>query len=478
MLKKFVDYIYKIFKLKENSTSIKTEFIAAITNYFTFLYLITLVPEVIMDIFPEVIDAEGKFTNNVIVYNGVSAGQMLISLTISALIAAGVASIAVGFLTNTPLIQGPSLTIATFISYTVCKNFGYSYSQALAIVFISGIVFFLLAITGLEKRLHNVIPNNIKYAVTGGIGMYIVFQGIIKSYIFEKNDNGFEFINLLNYSHIHNKTALLTICGIIFIIILINKNVHGAIFIGKIGCILVAIPLGMTGHIYANKLLVSPFVFSISVDGLIDKTSTKSVLVSLLNIIMIIFVICVMDIFETISTTIAMKNFIWLKPKECKNMIDKEMPKILEVDSATTSLGSLIGMTTVSTYVESNAGVVEGARTGLTAVITGLLFIFTVPFTTFATAVPSAATATTLIMAGVMITGVLKKIDFEDVSEALPAVLTVLSMVVLNKIIVGIAIGIISYVMCNIFLLKKKIDVYLVVMSLFMIIMLIFTTIQ
>lgn len=477
MLRKIIEFIYRVFELKEYNTTIKTEFLAAITNYFTFLYLITLVPEIIMDIFPEVIDKEGKFINDVIVYNGISAGQMLISLTIAALIASGIASIAVGIITNTPLIQGPSLTIATFISYTVCKNFGYSYSQALFIVFISGVVFFLLSMTGLEKRLHDIIPDNIKYAVTGGIGMYIVFQGLIKSYIFEKSGNGFLFMNLLNFNDTHNKTAILTVCGIILIIILINKHVHGAIFIGKLVCILVAVPLGMTGHIYANEVLISPFVFSINMNGLIDNTSTKSIVVSLFNIVMIVFVICIIDIFETISTTIAMKNFIWLKPKECENVIDKEMPKILEVDSATTSLGALIGMTTVSTYVESNTGVVEGARTGLTAIITGLLFIVTVPFTAFTTAVPSAATATTLIMAGVMITGILKQINFEDVSEALPAVLTVLSMVVLNKIIVGIAIGIISYVLCNVFLLKKKFDIYLVVMSLFMIIMLIFTTI-
>ena len=477
MLRKIIEFIYRFFELKEYNTTIKTEFLAAITNYFTFLYLITLVPEIIMDIFPEVIDKEGKFINDVIVYNGISAGQMLISLTIAALIASGIASIAVGIITNTPLIQGPSLTIATFISYTVCKNFGYSYSQALFIVFISGVVFFLLSMTGLEKRLHDIIPDNIKYAVTGGIGMYIVLQGLIKSYIFEKSGNGFLFMNLLNFNDTHNKTAILTVCGIILIIILINKHVHGAIFIGKLVCISVAVPLGMTGHIYANEVLISPFVFSINMNGLIDNTSTKSIVVSLFNIVMIVFVICIIDIFETISTTIAMKNFIWLKPKECENVIDKEMPKILEVDSATTSLGALIGMTTVSTYVESNTGVVEGARTGLTAIITGLLFIVTVPFTAFTTAVPSAATATTLIMAGVMITGILKQINFEDVSEALPAVLTVLSIVVLNKIIVGIAIGIISYVLCNVFLFKKKIDIYLVVMSLFMIIMLIFTTI-
>ena len=477
MLRKIIEFIYRFFELKEYNTTIKTEFLAAITNYFTFLYLITLVPEIIMDIFPEVIDKEGKFINDVIVYNGISAGQMLISLTIAALIASGIASIAVGIITNTPLIQGPSLTIATFISYTVCKNFGYSYSQALFIVFISGVVFFLLSMTGPEKRLHDIIPDNIKYAVTGGIGMYIVLQGLIKSYIFEKSGNGFLFMNLLNFNDTHNKTAILTVCGIILIIILINKHVHGAIFIGKLVCILVAVPLGMTGHIYANEVLISPFVFSINMNGLIDNTSTKSIVVSLFNIVMIVFVICIIDIFETISTTIAMKNFIWLKPKECENVIDKEMPKILEVDSATTSLGALIGMTTVSTYVESNTGVVEGARTGLTAIITGLLFIVTVPFTAFTTAVPSAATATTLIMAGVMITGILKQINFEDVSEALPAVLTVLSIVVLNKIIVGIAIGIISYVLCNVFLFKKKIDIYLVVMSLFMIIMLIFTTI-
>lgn len=474
MRKKIIEFLYSKFKLREYNTTIKIEFIAAITNYFTMLYLITLVPEVIIDIFPNVIDENGKIIAENIVYNGISAGQILISLNIAALISAGIASILVGYLTNTPLIQGPSLTVATFVSYTVCRNFGYNYPQALGIVFISGIVFFLLAITGIEKRIHSAVPNSIKYAVSSGIGMYIVFQGMLKAHIFEKINNGFSLVNLLTINSNYRKTVLLTIIGLIIIIFLIYKNINGAIFIGKVICIILSIPLGLSGNVSAEKITnVFPFAFSMDIIGLIDYTSLKNILNSLAVIISIVFVICIIDIFETVSTTFTMENLVRMQPKE--KYITKEIPKVLEVDSMTTSMGAIVGITTVSTYVESNTGIVEGARTGLTAIITGFLFIITIPFATLTTVVPSAATATTFIIAGAIMTGILKEIDFKDITEALPAVVTIITIIILNKIIVGIAIGIISYVLCNIFALKKKIGIYLVFMSVFMFIMLIFS---
>lgn len=468
-------YIYDYFKLNDHNTNIRTEFFAGVTNYFTLLYIVTLVPEILMDIFPGALDSDGRLITDAVVFNNMTAGQLIVSLTAAALISSGIASIFLGVFVNVPFIQGPSLTISTFIVYTVCKNFGYTYPQALGVVFISGIIFFIFAVTGIEKRLHQMIPDNIKYAVSGGIGMFIVYQGLLKAHILEKNSKGVLFMNILNISSNHWKTAVLTIIGVIFIIILIKRHVHGAIFIGKITCIIAAIPLGLTGPVYMdNSISISPLLFSADVKGLFNNTTIKTITLSLLSIIIIVFTICIMDIFETISMTLAMKNFLKKNPEE--KIRGNEFPKMLEVDSVTTSVGALLGMTSISTYVESTAGLVEGARTGLTSVITGILFILTVAFTPFSTTVPSSATATTLIMAGVMMIGILKYIDFEDVSEAIPAVLTILIMIILNKIIVGIAVGLISYVLCNVFLFKKKINLYLFFMSIFMLIVLIFTT--
>ena len=297
---------------------------------------------------------------------------------------------------------------------------------------------------------------------------------MLKAHIFEKINNGFSLVNLLTINSNYRKTVLLTIIGLIIIIFLIYKNINGAIFIGKVICIILSIPLGLSGNVSAEKITnVFPFAFSMDIIGLIDYTSLKNTLNSLAVIISIVFVLCIIDIFETVSTTFTMENLVRMQPKE--KYITKEIPKVLEVDSMTTSMGAIVGITTVSTYVESNTGIVEGARTGLTAIITGFLFIITIPFATLTTIVPSAATATTFIIAGVIMTGILKEIDFKDITEALPAVVTIITIIILNKIIVGIAIGIISYVLCNIFALKKKIGIYLVFMSVFMFIMLIFS---
>ncbi len=438
-------------------TKIKSEILAGITNYFTVIYIVMLVPEVLIECFPYGVDEFGEVT--------AMGADTLVSLTTISFIVAGISSVIVGLFVNLPIIQGPSLGIAAFVTYTICNGFGYTYSQALAIVMLSAIVFFVLSATGAEEKIHSIIPHNIKYAVCGGIGLYIIFNGLIKAHIIEYSNNGFVFFDISNISDYGTLSAFLAIIGLIFIIILLKYHIHAAIFIGKIACIIAAIPLGLihfenTGFKYIID--ISEFVFNMDFNGLIGEDRFRSVL----TIIVIVFSICIMDIFETVSVHIAMNTFVDKKHK---------VTGILEADAVTTAVGVFMGMTNVSTYAESTAGIIEGGRTGITAIVTGILFLLSVPFAPFMSLVPSAATATTLIAAGVMMTGAVKQIDFNDFHEAVPAIFTMILMPFTNSIIIGVAAGIILYVLIHIFMPKtEKFNISLAILAVLFVIMLYF----
>lgn len=453
MIKKF---LYEHFHILEHHTSVRTEILAGITNYFTLIYLVFLVPEIVMNAFPEAIDASGAIIGDYVISNGLTANEMLIALTSAAFLAAGLGSIIFGMFINVPFVQGPSLAISTFITYTICQGFGYSYYQALAIVFLSGICFFVLSILGVEKKIHNAIPKNIKYAVTAGIGLFIAFTGLQKAHII--NFSSLNSVHLFNMADITNKytiEAFLAICGVLFITVLLKRNVHGAIFIGKIACILVAIPLGLI-----KKVNVEKFNYSFNLDkvflkidfkGLIDFSTKETFIHTGIIVLIVIFSICMMDIFETMSMLIATDSFVKISKE---GFVKKRIPQILEIDSMTTSVGAALGATSVSTYIESTTGIIEGGRTGLTAIVTGVLFLFSIFFTPFVSLVPSAATATTLIIAGVLMMNIIKLIDFEDAAEAVPAFFTMFLMPLTNSLLVGISFGVISYVIIHIFLGK------------------------
>lgn len=349
MIKKF---LYEHFHILEHHTSIRTEILAGITNYFTLIYLVFLVPEIVMNAFPEAIDASGAIIGDYVISNGLTANEMLIALTSAAFLAAGLGSIIFGMFINVPFVQGPSLAISTFITYTICQGFGYSYYQALAIVFLSGICFFILSILGVEKKIHNAIPKNIKYAVTAGIGLFIAFTGLQKAHII--NFSSLNSIHLFNMADIANKytiEAFLAICGVLFITVLLKRNVHGAIFIGKIACILVAIPLGLI-----KKVNVEKFNYSFNLDkvflkidfkGLIDFSTKETFIHTGIIVLIVIFSICMMDIFETMSMLIATDSFVKISKE---GFVKKRIPQILEIDSMTTSVGAALGATSVSTY--------------------------------------------------------------------------------------------------------------------------------
>ena len=474
-----IDYIkkflYKKFNILEHNSNLKTEILAGITNYFTLIYLVMLVPEILMNVFYNQVLVNGKQLGYFVLDNGLTLNEMLVALTAASFICSGVSSIIMGYLTNLPFVQGPSLAVGTFITYTVCLNFGYSYNQALAIVFISAFIFFILALFGMEKKIHKAIPKNIKYAVTCGIGLFIAYQGLLKAHIIDQSSINTNLFDLSTITSKDTKAALLALAGVILITILHKKHIYGSIFIGKIICILLAFPLGLISLEKINfftPISLDAVFFKLNFNGIIDFSNSSIMFKTLITLLVVLFSICIMDIFETMAMLIVADNFVEISKERFAN---KNIPQILEIDAITTSVGSAIGSVTVSTYVESTAGIVEGGRTGVTSIVTGVLFLLSTFLSPLVALVPSAATATTLIVAGVLMMNIMKFIDFENVDEAVPAFFTMILMPLTNSILVGIAFGVISYVAIHIFLGKAhKVNRILYVLSIFLLISLVY----
>ncbi|MBR6400346.1 MAG: NCS2 family permease [Firmicutes bacterium] len=473
-MQKIREILESYFHLSRHNTTIRRELIAAVTNYFTMLYLLSLVPEVIVGAFPGVIDANGEIIQSAVLFNGVTAGQFLAALTAAAFWSAGIGSIIMGMTVNMPFIQGPSLAIATFVVYTVCHNFGYSYYQALAIIFISGLCFFVLSATGAEQRIHKAIPVNLKYAVTAGIGLFITYMGLQKAHIIGLDASGIHIFDMLAIHSHDTRTAWLAVFGVILITVLLDKHVHGAIFIGKILCIILAVPLGLLHFGHTVSFFDIPFdaVFlRMDFKGLITGGTMQEKFLSFSTLCMILFAICIMDIFETMSMLLATRHLL----RKENARIQERTPRILEVDAMTTSTGALLGTTNVSTYIESTAGIIEGARTGLTAVLTGIMFILTSISAPLAGFVPSAATATTLIVSGVLMMNVINDVDLDSPMEAVPAVFTIILMPLTGSLLTGIAFGVIIYLMTHIFAGKgHKINYVIYILAVLFAIFLIF----
>ena len=239
--------IEKFFKIKENNSSIQTEIFSGLTAFFTMVYLLFLVPNTIMGAFPEAFNEAGEMVGSYVLNNGLTADEMLVSLTIAACVAAAISTLITALKTGLPFAQGPSLAIATFITYTVCGEMGYE--QALAAVFISGIVFFILTMFGLEHKIRKAIPHNIKYAVTAGIGLFIAFMGMQKCHMVVADSHHLvKFVNFAGFSDYNTMSTLLCLAGLVLIAVMHYKHIHGAILIGKIIVILAAIPLGLYHH--------------------------------------------------------------------------------------------------------------------------------------------------------------------------------------------------------------------------------------
>lgn len=433
--------IEKLFKLKEHNTNVKTEVVAGITTFMTMAYILA--------VNPSILSATGMDANGVL---------------IATALASFVGTICMALFANYPFALAPGMGLNAFFAYTVVLGMGYSWQLALMAVFVEGIVFILLSLTNVREAIFNAIPLTLKSAVSVGIGLFIAFIGLQDAKIIVNSDS-----TLVTYQTFKGEAfssvgvgAILALIGVILTAILLVKNVNGGILLGIFGTWILGIIAELCGIYVPNAELG---MYSTIPSGIIsfDLSSFGTVLgqvfqadfssIDIVNFIVILFAFLFVDIFDTLGTLIGVASKA--------DMLDEEgkLPRIkgaLMADAVATTLGAVFGTSTTTTYVESASGVTAGGRTGLTAVVTGFLFLMSMFFSPLFLAIPSFAIAPALIIVGFYMMGSVVKIDFEDMAEAIPAFLTILFMPLAYSISEGIAVGVISYTLINLICGKSK----------------------
>lgn len=467
----------KLFKLNENGTTVRTEIMAGITTFFAMVYILMVNANMFANPF-------GDGTNIL----GVSYGAIYIATAISAV----VGTLLIGLLSNLPLAQASGMGLNAFFVYTVCVGFGMTYANALFLVLIDGIVFILLTVTGLRKKIFNAIPKAVRAAVPAGIGLFIAFLGLQNAKIvIPSTSTGVtlgSFNLLVDGSWASIMPMVVTIVSVLAIAIMSKKNVKGAVLIGILGGTGLYYLLGLTvPDFYANFAidLGSPFkAFEEFGTQAFGKVFTEGWNFSafaeahgttnlIITIVTTSLAFCMVDMFDTIGTlygACARGNML-TEDGEIPNM-----NKAMLADAVATTAGAVCGTSTVTTFVESSAGVAEGGRTGLSSVVTAILFLAAMFLSPIAQLIPSCATAAALIYVGVLMISCVKEIDWHSAEIAVPAFLTLAMMPFSYNISYGIAFGLISYLVINLFTGKvKEIKVGTWVITLLFIAMLLLT---
>lgn len=437
----------KLFKLKENNTTIKTEVLAGLTTFMTMAYILAVNPQT-MTAF-----------NNLDGYKGTIMSQS--GVFYGTAIAAAIGCFLMAFLANYPFGLAPGMGLNAYFCWTVVVNLGFTWQEALAAVFVEGIIFVLLSLTNVREAIFNAIPQTLKHAVSCGIGLFIAFIGLQNSGIVENNDNTLLQIHAFSKETFHTSDicALLAMAGIIIVVILLIKKVKGGILLGILITWILGCICQLTGLYKVDADLGFFSMFPnfaepariTSVGDVAFKLDFSRLLSA--EFVTAIFAFLFVDMFDTLGTLIGVSSKA--------NMLDKEgkLPRIrgaLLADSLATIIGSLFGVSTTTTYVESATGVSEGGRTGLTAATTGILFAISILLAPIFTAIPSCATAPALVIVGFYMMASVVSIDFNDMTEAIPAFICIIAMPFFYSIAEGISLGVISYVVINVLSGKAK----------------------
>nr|WP_204403868.1 NCS2 family permease [Alkaliphilus hydrothermalis] len=407
-------FLEKQFQLKQNKTDVKTEIIAGITTFITMAYILFVNPDILSQ-----------------------AGMSFNAVFMATALSAAIGTLIMGFYANLPFAQAPGMGLNAFFTYGVVLGMGYTWQQALAAIFVSGIVFIFLTVTGVREMIVEGIPNSLKHAIGGGIGLFIALLGFKNSGIVIGNP-----VTLVALANFKEPAAILGVIGVVITAILMVKRTKGALLIGIVATTLIGIPMGVTNtQLMDFSLDITPTFMKMDFAGLLNL-GEASVVGAIMSVITVVISFSLVDMFDTIGTLIG----TGAKAK----MLDENgklpnMNKALLADAVATSAGAVLGTSTVTTFVESAAGVAEGGKTGLTAVTTGVLFLFSIFLAPFALMVPGAATAPALIIVGVLMMGSVRNVNFDDFSEALPAFFTIALMPFSFSIANGIAGGIIFY---------------------------------
>jgi len=426
MISSLFDYKYdtvlcmlqKIFGFNKQTMNLRTEIIAGITTFLTMSYILAVNPAMLST-------------------TGMDKGAIF---TATAL-AAAIATLLLACMAKLPFAQAPGMGLNAFFAFTLVQGMGYSWETALTAMFVEGLIFILITLLNVREIILNSIPVNLRHAISAGIGMFIAFIGLKNAGIIESNPS--TFVALGHFTPI----SLLAIFGILLSAVLLIKKVKGALFYSILLCTIAGIPLGVT-EIPENFIPVSmphsiaPTFCKFDFEGFFT-----------LDMAIIIFTLLFMNIFDTLGTLVGLATKTGIMDK------NGHIPHVKEAmmsDAIGTTISSMLGSSTVTTYVESASGIAEGGRSGVTSLITGLLFILALFFAPVFLLIPGAATTGAFVLVGVFMMDSIGKINLSDISEALPAFVTIIMMVLTYSIANGIILGLLCYVLLKLFCGKYK----------------------
>lgn len=404
---KLIKVSFKESALKKAGTDLKTEIMAGITTFLAMAYILAVNPGILSA-------------------SGMDAGSVFTATALSS----AIATLVMGLVANLPFALAPGMGLNAFLAYTVCLTMGYSWQFALTAIFCEGVIFLILTAFNVREAIVNSIPANLKKAIGVGIGLFIAFIGLQNAGIVV--DNGATLVGL----NITSNTAIVAFIGLVVTAILTAYNVKGGILIGILVTTIIGIPFGVTQ--FSGFASMPP-----SIAPTLFKFNFSEVFAHLPDFIIVMFTFLFVDMFDTVGTLIGCAG------KADMINADGSIPNCKEAlfaDAIGTTVGAMLGTSTVTTFVESSTGVVEGGRTGVTAIVTAGLFLLSLFLSPLFLSIPSAATAPALILVGFFMMSPVKDIDFSDPTEGIPAFLCILMMVCAYSISDGIMFGILSYV--------------------------------
>ena len=402
----------RIFKLKDNNTNVRTEIIAGVTTFMTMAYILAVNPDILSKA-------------------GMDKGAVFTATIISSVIA----TLVMALWANLPFALAPGMGLNAFFAFTVVLTMGYSWQFALTAVFLEGLIFLGLTAFNIREMIVNSIPINLKHAISAGIGLFIAFIGMQNAGIIVDNP-----ATLVSLGDVHKPEVIVAFSGLIIAGVLMALRVKGALLIGIFCSAVIGLFNGVT-HLPEGTLISTPPSLS-SIAFHFDFHQIFS-----FDMAMVLLTFLFVDMFDTVGTLVGVASKA--------NMLDKDgrLPKVKEAlfaDAVGTTVGALLGTSTVTTYVESASGVAEGGRTGLTSLTVAGLFMLALFLSPIFLMIPGAATAPALILVGSFMLSPILKVDFDDITEAIPVFLTVIMMPLAYSIAEGIAFGVISFVLLKV----------------------------
>ena len=453
----------KFFKLKENGTTVSTEIIAGLTTFFAMSYILFVNPSILS-----------------------LSGMPFQAVFLATILSSAIGTLVMGLFANVPYAQAPGMGLNAFFTFTVVFGLGYSWEQALAMVFLCGMINIVITVTKLRKLIIKSIPESLQHAIGGGIGIFVAYVGIKNAgflqFTSDSNaivsstvENG-EAVNVVSnggivpaLANFNNPAILLALVGLVLTSVLVIKNVRGAILIGIVVTSIIAIPMGVVDLGAINfsenslgnsiKELGTTFGAAFGPNGMQSLFSDAS---KSPQVLLTVLAFSLSDIFDTIGTFIGTGRRTGIFSKEEEEAVEtssgikSKMDKALFADAIATSAGAVLGTSNVTTYVESAAGIGAGGRTGLTSVVVAIMFLLSSFLSPIVSVVPAQATAPALILVGVMMMASFKEINWADLEDAVPAFFTSIFMGLCYSISYGIAAGFIFYVIIKVVKGKTK----------------------